>query len=74
MFQTQQRPQQIQKDFYKTIFTGFMTVQERAENRKLYNNKLYIVECEKENSSLANMNERVLNRAKCIKNAELSGL
>lgn len=51
-----------------------MTVQERAENRKLYNNKLYIVECEKENSSLANMNERVLNRAKWIKNAELSGL
>lgn len=36
------RLQQIVKDYYKTIFTGFMIVQETAESRIWNHNKLYV--------------------------------
>lgn len=68
MFRTQQRPQQIAKDYYKTIFAGFMTVQERAENRRWNNKKLYVDECAKEDSRLTNMNKGVPSSAKWITN------
>lgn len=45
-----------------------MTVQERAENRKLNNDKFFMVESVKEDSRLASMNRRVLGKVKWIKN------
>jgi len=37
------RLQQLVKDCYKAVFTGFMIVQETAESRKWNHNKLYVV-------------------------------
>lgn len=36
------RVQQTAKDYHKTIFTGFMLVQEATESRKWNHKKLYV--------------------------------